>query len=110
MQHGLGSLWELARLSTRPGTHLVQAVLRQVAPPRCTLPVLQHHSLRPVYRPRVQKRPRVAPPTMGSDTTARQDLAMQLVSLSVSWAPDAGMAKGLKSDIALQMLTQNSAA
>eukprot|EP00971_Amphidinium_carterae_P097801 1935182-Amphidinium_carterae.1 len=38
MQHGLSSLWELARLSTRPDTHLVQAVLRQVAPPRCTLP------------------------------------------------------------------------
>eukprot|EP00971_Amphidinium_carterae_P023571 465034-Amphidinium_carterae.1 len=107
-QYKLCHLWELARIANRPDTHLVQAALRAVAPPQCAQqPACR---VRPACGTRIQKRPRVTPSGLRPDEARRADVATQLLSLSISWAPAAGLARGLEHSMAQRMLTTNTAA
>eukprot|EP00971_Amphidinium_carterae_P105306 2085377-Amphidinium_carterae.1 len=63
-----------------------------------------------VYKPGANKRKRSVPVGLEPDVTKHMDLARQLVYLSVSWAPHAGLARGVAPDVAQRLLTHNSAA
>eukprot|EP00971_Amphidinium_carterae_P326691 6457641-Amphidinium_carterae.1 len=108
-QHRLCALWTLAQISNRPDTHLVQAAIRAANPTQRAPQAVPPRRLRHVYQPRVQQRPRTTPLKLRPDDVRREDLAQQLISLSVSWAPHAGLAKGLTQSVAQRLIAQNSA-
>eukprot|EP00971_Amphidinium_carterae_P177561 3521563-Amphidinium_carterae.1 len=107
-QYKLCHLWQLAKIANRPDAHLVQAALRAVAPPQCVQQPAC--SVRPACGTRIQKRPRVTPSGLRPDEARRAVMATQLLSLSISWAPAAGVAKGLEHSMVQRMLTTNTAA
>eukprot|EP00971_Amphidinium_carterae_P280439 5567361-Amphidinium_carterae.2 len=81
---------------------LVQAALRAVH--QCAPQPAPPHRLRHVYQPRIRKRPCTNPQKLRSDNARRGAVSQQLISLSVSWAPHAGLPRGLTQDVAQRFL------